>query len=387
MSLLRIATSGGDVFREEYSLAFDGTNEYVDCGVTGLPVGDAVRTIMVWVYKSATDDQGIFGWGKKADSSAGETFEFYSANAGNVYAHFATHTSGSSTALQLNTWTHLCATYDSADLTSFYINGVLNHSSTRALITVATMCRIGCQTFEGTASDFFTGKISDIAVYSSALSASQVATIYNGREPYNHKEGIASGTLVSWFRMGDGTLDKFALIGDEVNPTFGADIVEANTADLGSFNTDTTGSWTPNNAIAHNSGTGDATVTHDGSGYWIMAKASLLTIGTVYKATFKAKATGDTNYLALTNGSGVTHTYVATLNPALSTSYQNYEFLFKAVHATFEFSSSNSATSYSGATPDNEDTFTFDDIVVLPASGNAGFMINMAADDFTGDTP
>ena len=35
----RITTSGGDVFRDEYSLEFDGTNDYVDCG-TGL--GDAL---------------------------------------------------------------------------------------------------------------------------------------------------------------------------------------------------------------------------------------------------------------------------------------------------------------------------------------------------------
>ena len=31
----RIATMGGDVFRDEYSLAFDGSNEYVDFTSTG----------------------------------------------------------------------------------------------------------------------------------------------------------------------------------------------------------------------------------------------------------------------------------------------------------------------------------------------------------------
>ena len=25
---------GGDVFRDEYSLAFDGTNDYIDCGAS-----------------------------------------------------------------------------------------------------------------------------------------------------------------------------------------------------------------------------------------------------------------------------------------------------------------------------------------------------------------
>ena len=27
----RIITSGGDVFRDEHSIAFDGSNDYIDC--------------------------------------------------------------------------------------------------------------------------------------------------------------------------------------------------------------------------------------------------------------------------------------------------------------------------------------------------------------------
>ena len=46
--------------------------------------------------------------------------------------------------------------------------------------------------------------MSEVAIYDSALTANQVKTIYNGREPYNHKEGVASGNLTSWYRMGDG---------------------------------------------------------------------------------------------------------------------------------------------------------------------------------------
>ena len=28
--------------------------------------------------------------------------------------------------------------------------------------------------------------------------------LYNGREPYNHIEGIASSNLAGWWRLGDG---------------------------------------------------------------------------------------------------------------------------------------------------------------------------------------
>ena len=50
----------------------------------------------------------------------------------------------------------------------------------------------------------FEGSISEFAVYDIMLTQSQVQTLYNGREPYNHKEGVASGNLQAWYRMGDG---------------------------------------------------------------------------------------------------------------------------------------------------------------------------------------
>ena len=53
-------------------------------------------------------------------------------------------------------------------------------------------------------SKFTPVKISEVATYDIALTAAQVKTLYNSREPYNHKEGIATGNLIGWFRMGDG---------------------------------------------------------------------------------------------------------------------------------------------------------------------------------------
>ena len=64
---------------------------------------------------------------------------------------------------------------------------------------------IGSASNNGSRNLDFAGKISEWVLYSTALTASQVATLYNGREPYNHKEGIATGNLVGWWRMGDGT--------------------------------------------------------------------------------------------------------------------------------------------------------------------------------------
>ena len=70
----------------------------------------------------------------------------------------------------------------------------------------------------------------------------------------------------------------------------------------------------------------------------------------------------------MTDGTGPSHSYTTILNPALSTTYQKYEFLFTATSANFELSTSSSATSYSAEAPDAGDTFTFDNIVIKEVS-------------------
>ena len=95
---------------------------------------------------------------------------------------------------------------------------------------------IGCLLNSGIYSGQGPIKVSEASIYNTALSASQVKTLYNGREPYNHKEGIATGNLTSWYRMGDGRLDGSAqitgnsddssqdnIISDEVDSSLGAE--------------------------------------------------------------------------------------------------------------------------------------------------------------------
>ena len=45
----RIATSGGDKFRNDKSLAFDGTNDYIDCGTTMESTLRGDFTIVAWI--------------------------------------------------------------------------------------------------------------------------------------------------------------------------------------------------------------------------------------------------------------------------------------------------------------------------------------------------
>lgn len=48
------------------------------------------------------------------------------------------------------------------------------------------------------------GDISEIAIYNKELTQDEVTSIYNLRQPYNHKKGSISDNLIHWWRMGDG---------------------------------------------------------------------------------------------------------------------------------------------------------------------------------------
>ena len=57
-STRRIATMGGDKYRDEFSLAFDGSNDYVDCGSdSSLDVGTSKFSVTAW-FKVAADSNG-----------------------------------------------------------------------------------------------------------------------------------------------------------------------------------------------------------------------------------------------------------------------------------------------------------------------------------------
>ena len=82
-----------------------------------------------------------------------------------------------------------------------YINAVFNDDDSGS---TATMDNGGNIEIAKHSTARFGGGISEVVLYDKALSSSEVATIYNGREPYNHKEGACSSNLTGWWRMGDG---------------------------------------------------------------------------------------------------------------------------------------------------------------------------------------
>ena len=203
----KIATSGGgDKFRDEYSLAFDGSNDYVE--ITDVPsFSYNVHSISIWAKPAA-------------EAGSLTLFDYRDANNDGIHVYLGDgdviyqidNTDGHyDSKLTLNQWHHILCTNDGSTST-IYLNGVsvetANTSGETINISSSAVPRIGARSHTSP-SNRFEGNISEVALYSSALTASQVKTIYNSRESYNHKEGVASGNLQGWWRMGDGDLDGF----------------------------------------------------------------------------------------------------------------------------------------------------------------------------------
>jgi hypothetical protein len=90
---------------------------------------------------------------------------------GGIFSGTYGETYGAS-ALAVNTWTHLAATYDGSTL-RLYVNGlqVASKAQTGTLATSAGVLTIGGDPLYG---QYFTGRIDEVRVYSTALSAAQL---------------------------------------------------------------------------------------------------------------------------------------------------------------------------------------------------------------------
>ena len=210
-----LVTGGGDVFRDEHSLSFGGDNDYLSCEsnfesilfnapfsmVFWLKADDGRPSAIEYLVGTKSGEDNI--WARIETDGDIQFYYKEGSTESNVTAsaYFADGPSG---------WVELAFTLsDSAQV--IYANGVAIASGATSISTSGFAqdtnrdCVIAARNNQGTPDGHFAGEISDFAFYNTALSASQIATIYNGGEPYNHNEGSAAKSLLAWYRMGDGS--------------------------------------------------------------------------------------------------------------------------------------------------------------------------------------
>ena len=372
----RIATSGGgDKFRDEFSVAFDGSNDYV---LTDFKPD--------YIHTNAT----IAFWVKMNDFSSSQVMGihnnkrwYFGFDTSNLFIGVANTHNGSSLitpspALVAGQWIHYCVT--AIDGTAIvYINGVAQgtmsytqSSSTNPSEGTKGFTIAGRNDSSGVGSEM-NCNISEVVNYNVGLTASQVKTIYNSKEPYNHKEGVASNYLKAWYRMGDCALDDFNLIGDETNATLGSNLITSFTNGITyPFDTFSTSGNNISSAI-------------ETSGNWGGAASNSLNLtdGEIYKCTFDLtyNSGDDTLRVLLVGGASGAATSLVDVIYYTNTNGSNVFY--------FKVKTTDSTSHLQLGTWHSSDVINFSatNITLQKVNGNAGVMINMSAEDFEGDTP
>lgn len=204
--------SGGAWNGNEHSLTFDGTNDFVVIP----PVAASAQqgTISAWIKTSSTSNSIVFTQTDVTDTTS-STWAFVSI-LGTGEPRFGWRGGAldllikrGTTQINDGAWHHVAWTCDGS-LWKIYVDGVDEGTLTTVSGSASdgnwfgdlgsiNVCRIGCQERYLGRDTFFDGAIDELAIWDSALSASDVTDIYNSGVPGD----LRSYSPVGWWRMGD----------------------------------------------------------------------------------------------------------------------------------------------------------------------------------------
>jgi hypothetical protein len=186
-----------------YPQSFNFDGDYIDCGQdTSLDTGDL--SVSIWLNKDSTafGTQYIFN-NNNGSSPAGFAILMNNINKVFLYRKTTTHSANTGytdVSFTTDTWHHLCFTYnDTTKAFVAYFNGVSFHTSTATSITGGASGNITIGTNSGLTGNNFIGKLSNAAIFNTALDSSQVETLYNNGSPLT--TAIASDNLKGWWKL------------------------------------------------------------------------------------------------------------------------------------------------------------------------------------------
>ena len=193
-----------------YSMSFDGSSEYIDCGTTlnsMLEIGDSF-SISAWVkFGSGTTNRTIISnfepliKGFQFRVLPNESIRIIFAQSGSAFFFV------DSSPLVVDTWHHALFTYDGSNTISglnLYINNSLDNNSTAfrnvTTITSSSSVDLGRRPKND---HYYNGKIDHVAIFDYALSSSQVTSLYG-----NSTDGVGdpmslSTKPVSYYKLGE----------------------------------------------------------------------------------------------------------------------------------------------------------------------------------------
>ena len=184
--------SGGGAFSNEYSVSFDGSDDYATATL-GSQVFDGDFSISAW-FNASTTPQYLTLLQLGDASAYTDGWRLY-RNFNKL--QFWDGVGGYSLILDAglaaaNSWHHVAITRSGTNCT-LYLNGNSIDTGTSSQVFTSTAFKISFTSFP------FNGLIDEVALWDSALSSANVNSIYNSGVPAD----ISSLSPVNWWRMGD----------------------------------------------------------------------------------------------------------------------------------------------------------------------------------------
>jgi len=209
-----LAQFGGSVFTNDYSVDFDGTDDYMDFGTNTTINSSSAFSVSAWFnvdniasfpticllktnltngfvisLSNTTGVNAIYNGVWFGSAPTGDTTQFKGFATGNSTLS-ATLASG---------WHHLVLTYDgvnpqASSSTTVYIDGTA-YASTQG-VGLGSYANVN---YVAKGAHMFNGLIDEFAIFDSELSSSDATDIYNSGVPAS----LTSYSPVGWWRMGD----------------------------------------------------------------------------------------------------------------------------------------------------------------------------------------
>jgi hypothetical protein len=163
--------------------SFNGTS-YISCPDTGLPSGNAPRTVCLWLEIVSFDGVQItypFGYGSGDTSTSAFYPYIYNLDSGNPFIGIGPTAVGGGAPWygpQTDVWYQLAVTYSNS-VATLYINGSQVSQESRIYATTLTGgFFIGGNFQSSLGPPTFIGAINDVRIYNRALSSSEISQLY-----------------------------------------------------------------------------------------------------------------------------------------------------------------------------------------------------------------
>lgn len=154
------------------AFSFDGSNDYIDIGISGLPISSSNRTVCLWA---------------KTDVASGYDWTIGYGSTG-IRSSFALGTQGTNLDLSafgndlvvnnfwtIGTWKFICGEYNGTHA-MLYTNGQLNITQIKSFNTGSSAAYIGRQV---PVSEYWDGMIDEVTIWNRTLSEAEVSQLYN----------------------------------------------------------------------------------------------------------------------------------------------------------------------------------------------------------------